>query len=211
MKTLSIETVTHGRVLVRETPQSRVVVIGFHGYMENADIQMERLLQTPGSDAWTLVSVQGLHRFYRGRSEAVVAGWMTRQDRDEAIADNIRYVDRVVAEVASGSARLATVGFSQGVATAFRAGIRGHRRAHAIVAAGGDIPPELLADPDVTFPPSLLARGERDDWYTGDKLQADADALRARGVNVTTLVYPGGHEWTHEVASAAANAIGHIW
>ena len=61
MRTLSIETRTHGRVLVRDVAQPAAVVIGFHGYTENADIQMERLLRLPAADRWTLVSVQGLH------------------------------------------------------------------------------------------------------------------------------------------------------
>jgi len=40
--------------------------------------------------------VQGLHRFYRSRSEIVVASWMTKQDRELAIGDNIDYVRRAV-------------------------------------------------------------------------------------------------------------------
>ena len=50
MKTLLIEARTHGRVLVRETAAApRGILIGFHGYMENAEIQMERLESIPGS------------------------------------------------------------------------------------------------------------------------------------------------------------------
>src|SRR5215204_439337 len=91
----SIETPTHGRVLVRRARSHPAagVLVGFHGYMENASIQMPRLIDIPGADNWTLVSVQALHRFYKGRSQEVVAGWMTREDRLDAIGDNIRYVD----------------------------------------------------------------------------------------------------------------------
>src|SRR5690606_16128814 len=65
MRTLNIPTTTHGRVLVREIAEPGLVLIGFHGYLEDAGIQMSRLEQIPGSERWTLVSVQGLHRFYR--------------------------------------------------------------------------------------------------------------------------------------------------
>jgi len=171
--------------------------------MENAAIQMERLEALPGAGRWTLISVQGLHRFYRGRSEDVVAGWMTRQDRDEMIADNIEYVDRAIDAAAPTDVPLFTTGFSQGVAMAFRAGVRGRRRAGGIVAVGGDVPPELLDDPALAFPAVLLARGERDDWYTAAKLEADVRALRARGSGAEALVYPAGHEWTPDVADAA--------
>lgn len=207
MQTLNIATGTHGRVLVREAAHPAGVVAGFHGYMESAAIQMQRLETLPGAGGWTLISIQGLHRFYRGRTEEVIAGWMTRQDREEMIADNIEYADRAIQAAAPPDVPLFTIGFSQGVAMAFRAGIRGRRRASGIVAVGGDVPPELLADAAVDFPPVLLARGERDDWYTAAKLDADVRALQARGLAAETLVYAGGHEWTAEVSEAASGLI----
>ena len=207
IKTLNIATRIHGRVLVREAPNPVAVVAGFHGYMENAEIQMGRLEALPDLGRVTLVSVQALNRFYRGRSEEVVAGWMTRQDREAMIADNIEYCDRAIEASSPATIPLFTLGFSQGVAMAFRAAIRGRRRAVGVVAVGGDVPPELLADATLAFPVVLLARGERDDWYTNAKLEADANALRARRTPVETLVYPGAHEWTAEVAAAAAGFI----
>ncbi|HJR58618.1 MAG TPA: dienelactone hydrolase family protein [Vicinamibacterales bacterium] len=208
MKILSVETRIHGRVLLREAAEPGAVIIGFHGYMEHADIQMERLASMPDSDRWTLVSAQGLHRFYRGRSEEVVASWMTRQDREDMILDNVEYFDRIVASVAAPETRIVTIGFSQGVAMAFRGAVRGRRRASGIVAVGGDVPPELLADPSLTFPPTLITRGTRDEWYTDGKLEADAAALRARGSSVQPLVFDAGHEWTAEVSMAAGRFIG---
>ena len=161
-----IPTTTHGRILVREPRAAamRGVLVGCHGYMESAAIQMERLAGIPGASSWTLVSVQGLHRFYRGRTENVVASWMTREDRDVAIADNLAYLDAALDAVPhGGTTRIVYAGFSQGVAMAFRAALRGRRRAAGVIAAGGDVPPELLADAALRFPPVLVARGTRDD------------------------------------------------
>jgi predicted esterase len=210
MKILNIATGIHGRVLVREATDPSAIVAGFHGYLENADIQMARLEELPGAHKWTLISVQGLNRFYRARSEEVVAGWMTRQDREEMIADNIAYVDRAIEMTAPAGLPLFTTGFSQGVAMAFRAGVRGRRRASGIVAVGGDVPPELLGDTALEFPAVLLARGERDDWYTAAKLGADVVALHARKLQAETLVYASGHDWTAEVADVAAAFIQRI-
>ncbi len=204
MKSVNVATRIHGRVLVREVPDPSAVVLGFHGYMENADLQMARLESIPGADVWTLLSVQALHRFYRGRSEEVVASWMTRQDRDDMIADNIEYLDRIVETLVPAGARIITLGFSQGAAMAFRAAVRGQRPARGIVSIGGDVPPELLADPAATFPRTLLARGERDEWYTAARMAADVNALRARSAAVQSVVYASGHDWTPEVAVAAA-------
>lgn len=245
MREILVPTGTHGRVLVRDTPTPRGLLVGFHGYMENAQIQMDRLTGIPGADEWTLVSVQALNRFYRGRSEDVVAGWMTRQDREAAIEDNIEYVDRAIQTVGADGAAIVYAGFSQGVAMAYRAAVHHRPRFNtaqheplfntvqhepheplfntvqhgsarfntshgstrfntvAIIAVGGDVPPELLDDPTTEFPPVLLARGARDEWYTAAKLEADMAALTARGVQAESLVYDGAHEWTHEVSAAA--------
>ena len=205
MKTLSVATQTHGRVLLRETVNPSAVLVGFHGYMETAEIQMERLQALPGSERWTLISVQGLHRFYKGRSQDTVAGWMTRQDREQMIADNIAYADRAIGAGAAAGVPVFTTGFSQGVALAFRVGIRGARPAAGIISVGGDVPPELFSDTSIEFPPVLICRGQDDEWYTAAKLDADLAALRARGTNVKALVYPGAHEWTDAVAATASD------
>ena len=179
--------------------------MGFHGYMENADIQMERLAAVPGTERWTLVSVQGLNRFYKGRAEEVVAAWMTRQDREDAIRDNVVYVDNVVDRTREGEIPIVYAGFSQGVAMAFRAAIRGKVKAAGVIAVGGDVPPELLGDASSWFPRVLLMRGSGDEWYTAEKQGQDYRALRPRADDVQTLEYDGGHEWTEDVGRAAYN------
>ncbi len=201
-----IPTMTHGRIRVRaaRAAAARGVLVGFHGYMENLSLQMERLLAIPGAAAWTLVSVQGLHRVYRGRTEEVVASWMTREDREAAIADNVAYVDAALDTVPhDGSTRIVYTGFSQGVAMAFRAALLGRRRPAGVIAIGGDVPPELLSDPALRFPPLVLARGQRDDWFTQAKFDADLASLSARSVPVRPLVYEGAHEWNEAVSTAA--------
>jgi predicted esterase len=203
----SVPTTTHGRVLVRPAlaASARGVLVGFHGYMENASIQMNRLEEIPGTATWTLVAIQGLHRFYRRQSDQVVASWMTREDRDDAIADNLAYVAAALDVVPhDDKTRIVYVGFSQGVAMAYRAAVNGHRRAAAVIAVGGDVPPELLDRP-LLFPPVLLLRGARDaEWYTHDKHAADNAALTSRGITVQSIVYDGAHEWNAEVAKAIA-------
>jgi len=204
----SVPTMSHGRVLVRyaRAAAARGVLVGFHGYMENAANQMKRLEDIPGAAAWTLVAIQGLHRFYRGRTDEVVASWMTREDREDAIADNLAYVAAAL-DLAphDRTSRIVYAGFSQGVPMAFRAAVSRRDGAAAVIAVGGDVPPELLSDPSTVFPPVLLLRGNRDvEWYTQAKFDADVAALTARGVKLETVVYDGAHEWNAAVAAAIA-------
>ena len=209
----SVPTMTHGRVLIAQAraAAARGLVAGFHGYGESAAIQMERLRAIPGAERWTRISVQGLHRFYERRTGQVVACWMTHEDREDAIADNIAYIGAALETApVDESLPLVYAGFSQGVAMAYRAACRGPRRAAAVIAVGGDIPPELLADPSATFPRVLVIRGRDDEWYSQQKFEADTAALRSRGVQHEALLVDGGHEWHAPVLEAAGRLLEEI-
>ena len=198
----------HGRYLV--VPSSSAgpspLLVGFHGYAESAEMHLERLRAIPGADRWLIVSVQGLHRFYRGRSQDVVASWMTRQDRELAIADNVSYVasvvDRVSREWAAGQP-LIFAGFSQGVATTFRAAAASTRGVSGVVALGGDVPLELDQPALARIPAALIGRGADDEWYAPAKFAEDLQRLMAAGVDVRPIEFDGGHEWSADFNRAA--------
>jgi predicted esterase len=203
----NISTTIHGRYLVDASagPQSPLLV-GFHGYAERAENEYQRLSSLPGAERWLRAAVQGLHRFYRGRTGDVVASWMTSQDRDLAIADNRAYVSRVIDSVAaewSASPILVVSGFSQGVAMAFRGAVSSTREVRGVIACGGDIPPELDKNALTRIPAVIIGRGSRDEWYTEQKLMADEGRLRDAGVRVEVFRFDGGHEWPPEFSRAA--------
>ena len=184
------------------------LLVGFHGYAQSAGEMLAglRSIEAPG---WVRVSVQALNRLYRGRSHETVANWMTRQDREQQIADNVAYVEAVVERVAGGRELSALVycGFSQGVAMAFRAAILGRRPADAVLALGGDVPPELLAESAARYPRVLLAAGTRDPFYTPARLQADVEALAALGVAARVETFDGAHEWHDAFTRASADLL----
>jgi predicted esterase len=187
------------------------LLVGCHGYAESAEVQLERVREIPGANAWMLVSIQGLHRFYLRRTSKVVASWMTRQDRELAIADNLAYVAAVIDET---SRRLNVelpvlfAGFSQGVSMAFRAACSLGHRVAGVVAVGGDVPPELSADSLSRLPVVLLARGTGDIFYTAEQWHADQKRLREAGVDTRAVSFDGGHEWHDAVNREAALLLG---
>src|SRR5262245_49043533 len=216
----TIAVASHGRYLVAapadgtsETAARGPLLVGFHGYAEDAELHLERLRAIPGSDRWLMVSIQGLHRFYRGRSRDVVASWMTRQNRDLMIADNLSYVSAVIDEVrrtSSDGMPLVFAGFSQGVAMAFRTAALGRHQTSGIIALGGDVPPDLETEALARIPQALLGRGERDDWYTPQKFADDEARLRAAGTAVVVTTFDGGHEWTADFSRVAAAFLGRL-
>lgn len=198
---------THGRYLIDAGAGATATLVGFHGYQENAAIILAVLRRIathlptaapraePGR-AVSLISIQGLNRFYT-RTNTVAAGWMTTEDRELAIADNIAYVGAVLAEVAAetGLPRpLIYAGFSQGVAMAYRAAAFVQRPCDGLIALAGDVPPDVVPVA-AGLPAVLIGRGTDDAWYTAEKSAADLNTLRGVSVPVTEHVFEGGHAW----------------
>ena len=208
----TIAVASHGRYLVALPGDAAAaagapLLVGFHGYAEDADVHLDRLRSIPGASRWLIVSIQGLHSFYRGRSSDVVASWMTRQNRDLMINDNRQYVSAVIDEVRrvwQPAAPTVFAGFSQGVAMAFRAAAVGRHQTSGIIALGGDVPPELATESLARIHEALIGRGEQDDWYTLQRFADDEARLRAAGTNVVVTTFDGGHEWTADFNRVAA-------
>ena len=202
-----IATLVHGRFLV-ETPADPTgapLLVGFHGYGETAEKHIEELRKIPGAAQWVLCAVQALHPFYN-RTGEVIASWMTRLDRELAIADNVRYAASVVDELRRTlplSGGLVFLGFSQGAAMAYRAAAASSHPCRGVVVLGGDVPPELESRDLAAFPPVLLGRGSSEEWYDAAKMEHDVELLRGKGVDVRPCVFEGGHEWTNEFRAAA--------
>lgn len=205
-ETRTLKAATVGRYLVEPAPEAGApLLVGFHGYGQNAELLLEDLRRIPGASACTRVSVQALHRFYNIKSQAVVGSWMTSLDRDQAIEDNVAYVKQVLAELRAemGPAKLVFVGFSQGAAMAWRAAAW-CGPCDGVIVLGGDLPKDVAEATGLSLPPLLLiGRGESDDWYTADKLAQDLDALGQRGFHAEALRFPGGHEWAPEFLAGA--------
>lgn len=211
----TIATTVHGRYLIRRPPSSGpyLWLVGFHGYGEHAARHLEHLSAIPGAERWLIVSVQGLSQFYNAQRSTVVASWMTSQDRELAIANNVDYVNGVMADVEQElgpPAAVVVAGFSQGVAMAFRAALLGARTVDGVVALGGDVPPELTKAAPRAWPRVLVAAGKRDKFYTPAKVDADAAFFRAAGVDADVFSFEGGHEWTDAFSRRAGELLAEI-
>lgn len=197
---LHVPAQVYGRCLLslpEQTETPRVLLVGFHGYGDRAESSLEALERIRENRPWALAAVQALHPFYRRSDGEVVASWMTRLDRELAITDNRLYVARAIERLRdelSSVRAMAFVGFSQGVAMAYRAAASSPFPVSALVCLAGDVPPELEHE-DRELPPVLLGRGRDDDWYDATKLAEDRRILGSLGVEYEILVFDGGHEW----------------
>ena len=207
-----IATRVHGRYLL-DPPDARgpwPLLVGFHGYAERAEDMLDELRRIRGGRPWLLVSIQALNRFYT-RSQDIVANWMTREDRDLAIADNLDYVAAVIESVRREqpvSTTVVYVGFSQGAAMAYRAAAfaaqreRAVPRAAGLIVLAGDVPPDVAPEL-ANMPRVLIGRGTDDGWYTDEKAGADLELFDRAQVTPAVHVFDGGHVWDESFVAAA--------
>ncbi len=221
---IRIETQVHGRALVREATESASdapLLVGFHGYGQNGEDFLEAVCKIPGTSEWHVASIQALHPFYDRKTGAVGASWMTSQDRDLAISDNVAYVTRAIDEIRKHlglgvlTGPTVLLGFSQGTAMAYRTAwcspYFSDLRCDGLIALAGDAPSAIDSESkaaskaESTRPLArvLIGRGTNDTWYDEQKLESDVDRLTKMGSTVETCIFEGGHEWTDEFRTAA--------
>jgi predicted esterase len=205
---IHLETSTLGRVLYDDAAgPSAGLIAAFHGYGQSADEMLADVRQIPGVERWRIASVQALHRFYARDQQTVVASWMTRQDREFAIADNLDFVGKVIDRLEARAPALVFAGFSQGASMAYRVARLGRHRAAGVIALGGDIPPEVRehagpGDRHGRWPPVLIGAGVRDTWFN-QRLNGDIAFLTSHAIAHEIVRFDGGHEWTGEFRDAA--------
>jgi predicted esterase len=176
-----------------------------HGYGQLA-AQFAGALE-PLDDGHRLIAVpEALSRFYldeamkrHGPDSPVGASWMTREDRDAEIADQVEYLDllaETLAPVSERRVRRVALGFSQGVATVARWAARGRTRLDRVILWGGTLPTELAersGAPPFGAASVTLVAGERDALVPVATLERTRAALAERGVAVRLEAHPGGH------------------
>jgi len=200
----TISTTSHGRYLLEPAGAGAPLLVGFHGYGQSAEQLLEDLRRIPGAGRWTLVAIQALHRFYSPKRREVVASWMTSQDREQAIQDNLAYVQRVLVEVRAtqGEGHQVFAGFSQGAAMAWRAAAH-CGPCQGLIVLGGDLPQDVAEAPGLELPPVLLGRGDEDPFYTAAQLEQDLAALALLGQAAEVVRFEGGHAWAPAFLDAA--------
>ena len=192
-----------------------------HGYGQLAGRFIEQFAALDDG-ARLIVAPEALSRFYldpilerrHDRNPRVGATWMTREDRDTEIADQIAYLDLVASEVrqhlTGASPRLVVFGFSQGTATVCRWLSASEFRADHVVLWSGGIPPELelaewaayLRGASIT-----LVAGDADTMVTPEAVARDAERLSSAGVAFHAHRFAGGHQVDSEALATLAESL----
>ena len=200
------------------SPATREVWMALHGYAQLA-AAFAAGARWPVSPARAFVFPEALQRFYAAstteplanRTAPVVASWMTRDARDDDIADNHEYLDALwsAVRVRAPNADLVSFGFSQGGATAARWSAA---RAAAgvppawLVLWGSGLPEEvdLAAHAPFRSVPVTFVVGDRDPWVTPKRVAAERARFASAAFPVDVRVFSGGHRLDDDILAELA-------
>ena len=170
-----------------------------HGYG-----QLARFFLRPfvGLETGNLIAApEALSRFYTDEAHSRVgATWMTREDREHEMADQVAYLDllldRLLADLGKDVA-VNVLGFSQWVATACRWAVRGKTTFARVVLWSGTMPPEFgRSELQSAFGAAdvILVHGTLDNITKEDIYMRNQRKLGECGINYLSMPFNGGHQ-----------------
>lgn len=119
-----------------------------HGYAMLSEFFIKKFKKLDDGNT-LIIAPEGLNRFYIGESfQRVGASWMTKEERESDIEENINYlnalIENVFKEIGHKNVQLNVLGFSQGGATACRWVFNSKIKVDNLILWAGDIPKDTL-------------------------------------------------------------------
>lgn len=175
------------------------VLFALHGYGQLVPFFIRKFEML--SEDLLIVAPEGPHRFYlQGSSGRVGASWMTKEEREVDIQDNVIFLDLLRTTIEERFPNINDsflLGFSQGGATAARWQALGKKLHHALILWASVFPPDLKEVEFKSASKSFFILGNEDEYYPkpdSDELLSDYEQ---RGFEVIT--YQGKHDINNEV------------
>lgn len=222
IRVVARETVKTGRyaLLGSELSRARRVWFVLHGYGQLATRFLRHFDGCVPSDT-CIVAPEGLSRFYRdmpggdgNHLQHVGATWMTREGRDDDIADTLRWLYGVYDDVLAMTTERPQVGvlaFSQGVATATRWISSSFVHPRTFVAWAGslatDVDDESMQDA-LQHTDVVLVAGDEDQFIDEATREATLERLRAWQPRARGVQYAGGHRLEADTLRGLLHGLG---
>jgi predicted esterase len=205
-------------LLGEPTASVRDVWFVCHGYGQSAS-ELISQFEPIADPSRLIVAPEALSRFYASSAPGfhapdaqVVASWMTREDRDNEIADYVAYLDELYAKVVEtidrGSVRVTVLGFSQGGATANRWLTRGKSKADRLIMWGSLLPSDADLNEAAQFFRDVeltIVYGTRDQFAKREMIDNYEKLLRQHGIPYTLRTFVGGHRMDRDTLAVLAS------
>ncbi len=183
------------------SPEIRDLWFVCHGYGQLAADFIESFAPL-NSPSRLIIAPEALHRFYlAGGIGRIGASWMTREEREDDIADYIAFLDQLYSEIVHSlpekDVKITVLGFSQGTATAYRWSLLGNSPIHRLILWGGDVPADPPWENNIPRLQQLeihLVTGTKDPYLKPESLHTQSQLLIAQHINSRVTTFNGTHE-----------------
>jgi len=179
--------------------KTRIIWVVFHGYKQLAKrfIQKFTILDLKTN---FIIAPQGLSKFYlEGHFGHVGASWMTKEDRETDIQNQLVYINSVFQKETQNidfqNVQLNILGFSQGVTTACRWAFYQNIPFDNLILWAGSFPHEITEKQILKRNAKIMALiGTKDSFYNPELWQKQLKKIEKYVQKPKTLLYDGKHE-----------------
>ena len=181
------------RYYQNELKDKHRIIFALHGYGQLGQFFYRKFNFL--NDDWGIVIPEGPHRFYlEGSSGRVGASWMTKEWREQDIAENTAYLQQLIEKIriAHPQASLYLLGFSQGGATAARLYQSKPSIFEQLILWASVFPPDLEKP---AFPEGAKLHfviGENDPYFSEESIQSAIQTYENIGFEVSC--FEGQHD-----------------
>ncbi|SFT54391.1 Predicted esterase [Lishizhenia tianjinensis] len=186
------------RYYVEGNPETaKHLVFVLHGYGQLSKFFIRKFKDLVNEET-AIIAPEGMHRFYlKGSSGRVGASWMTKEAREDDIADNIQFLNEVFRNIEPNTDQKRTLlGFSQGGATAARWHQLGEVNFDNFVLWASVFPPDLKGiESDSAFMHSnnFFVVGDQDEFLDEERIHAAEKDFADKHLNFTFIRFEGDH------------------
>ena len=182
------------------TGKEQEVWIVLHGYGQLAEFFIRKFLPHASENRLFIAPEGTNHSYLKDFQGRVGANWMTSYQRETAIANNHRYLNRMMEEVLSAFEKVPRVhllGFSQGAATGTRWASQWKGTLDSLILWGGGFAHDLaleVAKEKFTATAVILVHGLEDELVTEESKKRQEELLLELGKPLKHMSFSGGHE-----------------
>lgn len=169
------------------------LLIVLHGYGQLAEFFIRKFKDL--NEDFLVVAPEGMHRFYlNGTSGRVGASWMTKEDRESDITDNLNWLTQLYDEITEQKTFKKTIllGFSQGGASAARWYYSNKVHFDQLILWASVFPPDLEKPQIKSKSNNYFVIGADDEFYNAEAQKAEIEFYKTIGYE--TLLFSGKHD-----------------
>jgi len=206
-KHITVERTARYFTLGELNEQTEHIWFACHGYGQLAEYFIKKF-QVLDNGKTVVVAPEGLSRFYlEGFSGRVGATWMTKEDRENDIKDNINYLNKLYTTTTKdikSSVKITLLGFSQGGPTICRWFAESKIKFDRLILWAGIFPPDM--NNDFTFTaqyllkdrPTYIIYGNNDPLLKPEHF-AEVENYKRIKPDLQVISFEGKHELNEEV------------